>query len=210
MTCWPPPWTSPSTGCAASCCAGGTPATPPPAGWAAARPGAGSPQLGCSCSAFPTPPGSRPPPGSPHIRAVLATRLWLQSGEVYQYGQAWWRSERRIRAATDGQAGTAHVPDAEVHWPSLDDSPYAGQIWAIEAELTPKPLPRTTAIMRELLTRTSDYGPAGCGGLEARYGQIVYLTAPAAAPIVTRAITELPAPLQARIQTRDLPPGATR
>ena len=94
-----------------------------------------------------------------HIRAVLATRLWLQSGEVYQDGQAWWRSERRIRAAAGGQAGTAHIPDAEVHWPSLDGSPYAGQIWAIEAELTPKPLDRTTAIMRELLARTSDYGP---------------------------------------------------
>jgi len=72
-----------------------------------------------------------------HIRAVLATRLWLEQGEVYQDGQAWWRSERRIRAATGGHAGTAHLPDAEIHWPSLDGSPYGGQIWAIEAELTP-------------------------------------------------------------------------
>jgi hypothetical protein len=145
-----------------------------------------------------------------HIRAVLATRLWLQSGEVYQDGRAWWRSERRIRAAAGGQAGAAHVPDAEVHWPSLDGSPYAGQIWAIEAELTPKPLDRTTTIMRELLARTSDYGPTDSGRREARYGQVVYLTTPAAAPTVARAITGLPAPLQDRIQTRDLPPGATR
>jgi hypothetical protein len=145
-----------------------------------------------------------------HTRAVLATRLWLQSGEVYQDGQAWWRSERRIRAATGGQAGTAHIPDAEVHWPSLDGSPYAGQIWAIEAELTPKPLDRTTAIMRELLARTSDYSPGSSPGRQARYGQVVYLTTPAAAPTVAHAITELPPALQARIQTRDLPPGATR
>jgi hypothetical protein len=145
-----------------------------------------------------------------HIRAVLATRLWLQSGEVYQDGQAWWRSERRIRAAAGGQAGTAHIPDAEVHWPSLDRSPYAGQIWAIEAELTPKPLDRTTAIMRELLARTSDYGPTRSVRRQARYGQVVYLTTPAAAPTVAHAITELPPALQARIQTRDLPPGATR
>jgi hypothetical protein len=145
-----------------------------------------------------------------HIRAVLATRLWLQSGQVYSDGQAWWRSERRIRAATGGQAGIAHIPDAEVHWPSLDGSPYAGQIWAIEAELTPKPLPRTIGIMRALLTRTSDYGPATEHGREPRYGQVVYLTAPAAAPIVTRAIAELPPPFQARMVARDLPPGALR
>ena len=92
-----------------------------------------------------------------HIRAVLAVRLWLESGRVYQDGQAWWRSEHRIRAAIGGRVGTAHLPDAEVHWPSLDGSPYAGQVWAIEAELTPKPLARTLAIMRSLLARTSDY-----------------------------------------------------
>ena len=94
-----------------------------------------------------------------HIRAVLAVRLWLQSGQAYQEGRAWWRSERRIRAAAGGRVGIAHVPDAEIHWPSLDGAPYAGQIWAIEAELTPKPLARTTGIMRAMLTRTTDYGP---------------------------------------------------
>jgi hypothetical protein len=145
-----------------------------------------------------------------HIRAVLATRLWLQTSDVYQDGRAWWRSERRIRAAMDGHAGTGHVPDAEVHWPSLDDSPYGGQIWAIEAELTPKPLDRTVAIMRAMLARTSDYGAATSSSHRPRYGQVVYLTAPAAAPTVTRAITELPPPLQARMVARDLPPGAIR
>jgi hypothetical protein len=155
------------------------------------------------------PAGEPPVTRLAHIRAVLAARLWLQSGEVYQDGQAWWRSERRIRA-TGGHAGTAHIPDAEIHWPSLDSSPYGGQIWAIVAELAPKPLDRTTAIMRELLTRTSDYGPGPTTSRTPRYGQIVYLTAPAAAPTVTAAITGLPAPLQARITTRHLPPGALR
>ena len=145
-----------------------------------------------------------------HIRAVLAVRLWLQSGELYQHQRAWWRSERRIRAASGGQVGIAHIPDAEVHWPSLEDSPYGGQTWAIEAELTPKPLDRTVAIMRAMLTRTSDYGPAISPSRQPRYGQVVYLTAPAAAPIVTRAIAELPSPQQARMTTRDLPPSATR
>ena len=30
-----------------------------------------------------------------HIRAVLAVRLSLETGEAYQQGRAWWRSERR-------------------------------------------------------------------------------------------------------------------
>jgi hypothetical protein len=145
-----------------------------------------------------------------HIRAVLAVRLWLQSGEVYQQGRAWWRSERRIRAATGGRVGIAHVPDAEIHWPSLDGAPYAGQIWAIEAELTPKPLARTTGIMRAMLTRTTDYGPAEPAKLDARYAQIIYLVAPAAISIVTRSIGALPEPLQTRMTARDLPPGALR
>jgi hypothetical protein len=145
-----------------------------------------------------------------HIRAVLAARLWLQSSEVYQDGQAWWRSERRIRATAGGHAATVHLPDAEVHWPSLAGAPYGGQIWAIVAELAPKPLDRTAAIMRELLTRTSDYGPGAARSRQPRYGQVVYLTAPAAAPTVTAVITGLPAPLQARMTTRDLPPAALR
>ncbi len=143
-----------------------------------------------------------------HIRAVLAARLWLESGQVYRDGRAWWRSERRIRAAIGGRAGRVHIPDAEVHWPSLDASPYAGQIWAIEAELTPKPLARTITIMRGLLARTSDYGPGEPAGRSARYAQVVYLTTPPARPVVLRAAAALPETLAARIVIRDLPEGA--
>jgi hypothetical protein len=143
-----------------------------------------------------------------HVRAVLAVRLWLQDGEAYQAGRAWWRSERRIRAAA-GRIGTAHVPDAEIHWPSLDASPYAGQVWAVEAELTPKPLARTVAIMRGLLARASDYRPGSDGtGHGPRYAQVVYLAAPAARPVVDRAIGALPGGLAARVVARDLPEGA--
>jgi hypothetical protein len=153
-------------------------------------------------------PASRPALGRlAHIRGVLAVRLWLQAGQVYQDGRAWWRSERRIRAAA-GRIGTAHVPDAEVHWPSLEASPYAGQVWAVEAELTPKPLARTVAIMLGLLARASDYGPGAAKPQGPRYGQVVYLAAPAARPVVTRAIGALPAPQQARVVARDLPEGA--
>jgi hypothetical protein len=88
-----------------------------------------------------------------------------------------------------------------------------------EAELTPKPLARTVTIMRGLLARTvtimrgllartSDYGPGAATAHGLRYVQVVYLTAPAARPVVTRAVDALPAPLQPRIVIRDLPPGA--
>ena len=154
-------------------------------------------------------PATRPSLGRlAHIRAVLAVRLWLEGGEAYQDGQAWWRSERRIRAATGSPASGVHVPDAEIHWPSLDGSPYAGQIWAIEAELTAKPLARTAGIMQNLLARTSDYGPHSPPGRAARYAQVIYLTAQPATPVVTRAVNVLPAPLAPRIVIRDLPEGA--
>ena len=59
------------------------------------------------------------------------------------------------------------MADAEIHWPSIAGSPYAGQVWAVEVELTPKPLARTTRIMGGLLSPL-------------RYAQVIYLTAPAA------------------------------
>jgi hypothetical protein len=135
---------------------------------------------------------ARPPALSrlAHIRAVLAARLWLQSGQVYADGRAWWRSERNIRAALASNAGAAHLADAEIVWPSLDAGPYAGQTWAVEVELTPKPAARTARIMTGLL-------------------------APAARPVVARAAAGLPETHRARIAIRELPaaaflPGAPR
>jgi hypothetical protein len=130
-----------------------------------------------------------------HIRAVLAARLWLESAPAYAEGQGWWRSERRIRAALPAGVGTPHIPDAEICWPSIDASPYAGQVWAIEAELTPKPAGRTARIMTGLLSTP-------------RYAQVVYLTAPAARPVVTRAAANLPDPVRGRVAVRDLPAAA--
>jgi hypothetical protein len=87
------------------------------------------------------------------------------------------------------------VADAEIHWPSIAGSPYAGQVWAIEVELTPKPLARTTRIMGGLLAPM-------------RYAQVIYLTAPAAGPVVTRAAASLPPGEQPRVTVRELPPSA--
>src|SRR5207247_11341922 len=103
-------------------------------------------------------PGRRHAPAPPAaarlapIRAVLAVRLSLEASAAYRDSRAWWRPERRIRAAIGGRA-TGHVPDAEVSWPDLPTSAYPGECWAIEAELTPKPLPRTAGIMAALLAR---------------------------------------------------------
>jgi hypothetical protein len=129
-----------------------------------------------------------------HIRAVLAARLWLASGPAWSDGQAWWHSERRLRAGHRvPRAG--HVPDAEVHWPGIAGSPYADQVWALEVELTPKPIGRTTMIMTGLLA-------------SAKYATVVYLTAPAARPIVLRAVAALAPIEQPRVAVRDLPPAA--
>jgi hypothetical protein len=123
--------------------------------------------------------GQRYAPGRPalgrlaHIRAVLAIRLPQQDSDAFRDGRAWWRSERHIRAAAGGRVGTGHVPDVEVSWPDLPGSACAGQCWAIEAELTPKPLARTAAIMSGLLTRASDYQPAAPSGPGLRYHRVV-------------------------------------
>jgi hypothetical protein len=131
-----------------------------------------------------------------HIRAVLAARLWLQASPAWTQGRPWWHSERRLRAALGPGVGVGHLPDAEIHWPSIETCPYPGQVWALEVELTPKPVARTTRIMGGLLT-----GPA-------RYAQVIYLTAPAARPVVTRSAAAIPAAQHARITIRDLPPSA--
>lgn len=142
-----------------------------------------------------------------HIRAVLAIRLSLQASDAWQQGGAWWRSERRVRAAA-GTIRTGHLPDAEVSWPEVPGSIYAGQLWAIEAELTPKPVARTTAIMTGLLTRTTDYQPGARPAARPRYDRVIYLVAPAARSVVDRAAEAVPGPLCGRLAVRDLPEGA--
>jgi hypothetical protein len=142
-----------------------------------------------------------------HIRAVLAARLVLEASPAYQHGRAWWRSERRIRAAIGGRA-SGHIPDAEVSWPDLPGSAYPGECWAVEAELTPKPLARTAGIMAVLAARTADYYPDSVPGPRPRYHRVVYLAAPPARGVTERAAASLPARLAARLTVRDLPAGA--
>lgn len=153
-----------------------------------------------------------------HLRAVAAARIALESTSGYRRGSAYWRCERRIRSR-HGVGVRQHLPDAEVHWPDLPPAAsageaavaWAGECWAVEAELSPKTVARTVAIMREILYRTGDYGcPAAevsVPGRPARHARALYLCSPAARPTVLRARDAL-GPLAARVEVRDLPPGA--
>jgi hypothetical protein len=154
-----------------------------------------------------------------HIRAVTAVRLALQAVPAYRDGAAHWRSERRLRSRLR-IASRDHIPDAEVHWPdepAAAQAPgqtppdWAGECWAIEAELSPKTLTRTAAIMREILTRTGDYGcpvaEARVPGSPPRHARVLYLCSPEATGTVLRA-RDMLGHLGARIEVRALPATA--
>ena len=147
-----------------------------------------------------------------HLRAVTSVRLALEATASYRAAAAFWRSERRLRARLGGRVGLReHLPDAEIHWPDSSPVAWAGECWAVEAELTPKTVARTGAIMREILTRTGDYGcPAAQArepGRPPRHARVLYLCSPASRPVVSRARAGAGA-LAARVEIRDLPPGA--
>jgi hypothetical protein len=151
-----------------------------------------------------------------HIRAVTTVRLTLEATAGYQRAGAFWRSERRLRARSGGRAGLrGHLPDGELHWPDLTGGDrdgaalaWSGECWAIEAELTRKTVSRTTAIMRDLLARTGDYGgpaaEARVPGRPVRHARALYVCSPSARPTVLRARRNL-GPAAARIEVRDLP-----
>jgi hypothetical protein len=129
-----------------------------------------------------------------HIRAVLATRAAMESGPAWQRWHAQWTSERHLRADTPGVGTAGHVPDAEVTWPAIDGSPRAGEQWAIEVELTPKPHHRTQTILSGLLAQP--------------YARILYLCAPQALTVITRAARQHRPDQAARITVQPLPPAA--
>jgi hypothetical protein len=147
-----------------------------------------------------------------HLRAVTSVRLALEATSGYAAAGAFWRGERRLRARAGGRAGLReHIPDGEVHWPDGAPAAFAGECWAIEAELTPKTVARTAAIMREILTRTGDYGcpaaQARVPGAPPRHARAVYLCSAGAWRTVARARATL-GDTPGRVEIRGLPPGA--
>ncbi len=153
-----------------------------------------------------------------HLRAVTAVRIALESAPGYRAAGAYWRSERRLRARMGSRLPLReHLPDGEVHWPgpgepALPGPAWAGECWAIEAELTRKTVRRTAAIMTEILTRTGDYGcPAAevaVPGQPPRHARVLYLCSAAARPTVRRARDTLPGVLAVRVEIRGLPAPA--
>lgn len=173
-----------------------------------------------------------------HLRAVTAVRIALESAPGYTAAEAYWRSERRLRARMGSRVPLReHLPDGEVHWPDPVGAPvaeppvgeppvggapaggpavgapaWAGECWAVEAELTRKTVRRTAAIMAEILTRTGDYGcPAAdvrVPGSPPRHARVLYVCSAAARPTVARARDALPGALAGRVEIRGLPAGA--
>jgi hypothetical protein len=151
-----------------------------------------------------------------HLRAVTAVRLALESTGGYASAGAYWRGERRLRARAGRRVPVReHLPDGEVHWPDAGPRPasvgWAGECWAIEAELTRKTIRRTAAIMTEILTRTGDYGcPAAevrVPGQPPRHARVLYVCSAAARPVALRARDTLGASLAGRVEVRRLPPA---
>ena len=150
-----------------------------------------------------------------HIRAVAAARIALEATDSSRAASAFWRCERRIRSR-HGVGVRQHLPDAEVHWPDgahgQDGTPigWAGECWAIEAEITrrrsPGPrrscarsssAPATTAAPRPT-SRSPAARPARAGALPVLPGRAAHR---AARP-------RRPRPARRAHRGRDLPPGA--
>jgi hypothetical protein len=172
-------------------------------------------RAGLASCGLPYPPAAPALPRLAHLRAVIAVRLALEAVPAYRDAGAHWRSERRLRTRLGGRLGLRdHLPDAEVHWPDVvparDPPGWAGECWAIEAELTPKTVSRTTAIMQELLSRTGDYGcpaaEARVPGRPPRHDRVLYLCSPAAVSTVRRARAAA-GPDGGRVEIRALPSG---
>jgi hypothetical protein len=148
-----------------------------------------------------------------HTHAVTDVRLAVERTSAYRQARGWWRAERLIRA--DQHAGCpGHVPDGEVHWAAGTGSPWAGETWGVEVEITRKPISRIALIMQDALARTGDWDTTSVGSAEAgrfaRYVRLVYVCSPQAVPGVLTARAELGDSLSARIDVHDLPESATR
>lgn len=149
-----------------------------------------------------------------HTHAVTDVRLALERTDAYRAGRAVWRSERQVRGQAGATTRDEHVPDAEVHWPAGCASPQAGEIWAVEVELSSKTVENTARIMRQVLGRTGDYGCPRAGiavpGQPPRYARLVYVCAPTPVPAVLNARIEIGPALAADVEVYELPESAMR
>jgi hypothetical protein len=124
-----------------------------------------------------------------HHRAALAVRLRIREDREQAPRGPVWRCERKLREGRPIRE-PGHIPDAEITWPATDRSPH-GELWAVEAELTPKGMNRTRQIMTGLLAQP--------------YTSVLYACTPQAMPGVTAAAETFAPGMTARIIVRPLP-----
>jgi hypothetical protein len=118
--------------------------------------------------------------------------MQVEAGDAYRSRGAQWRGERAIRASV-AAVPPGHLPDGEVIWPASGDGG-PGESWAVEVELTPKTLTRTTRIMAGLLAQP--------------YARVVYLCSGPALPVVTRAAASFRPGQAEGLAIRPIPPAA--
>jgi hypothetical protein len=148
-----------------------------------------------------------------HTHAVTDVRLAVERTSTWQQGGASWRSERRILGGLGFPDRPEHIPDGEVHWPADVGSPWAGETWAVEVEVSRKYVERIVEIMYEVLVKTGELGSAvslAGPGIPPRYARLVYVCSKESVRAVLSARAKVGAPLSARIDVHDLPESATR
>jgi len=148
-----------------------------------------------------------------HTHAVTEVRLALERTSSWRQSRAWWRSERMMLAG-EFPARLGHAPDAEVHYPAGSGMPWAGEVWAIEVELSRKSVARVAAIMQATLDRTGDFatppGSYAVPGAPPRYARVIYLASPTAVLTVLNARAEVGSPRSSRIDVHELPDSVLR
>ncbi len=155
-------------------------------------------------------------PGLPtlrHTRAVTEVRLMMDRSRAHRRSNAEWWPERLLLAG-EFPARMGHAPDAEVRNPPGSGAPWAGEIWAIEVELSRKSVPRIASIMEATLNQAADFrrlpGSYPIPGHLPRYARILYLCSPDAFPSAVNAHKEIGPPQAGRIAVRELPSSALR
>lgn len=150
---------------------------------------------------------AKKPASRQHTRALAETRIAFEKAPLYIQGKASWRCERDIRSILGGGRGE-HRPDAVVTWPAGTDVAWAGETWAIEMELSPKGPRATLAIMRQILTRTGEYGCPVTEVIEPGkrplHARVLYFCGRAAVNVVTRRRAQL-GPLAVRVEACTVP-----
>lgn len=134
--------------------------------WIYATPGTAAEQLGWERAGVwrPTLNNAR------HTHFLCRVRAYLQPPHGEMSARGWTPERVLLREEGASRAGVrrTHIPDGVWHRPASADFPQ-GQHFVIEAELSPKSIPRMVEIMQANAGRAARYG-------DARAGRVLYVT----------------------------------